>query len=35
MTYSSAISSDVGSNHAVGSIPRVVNSGGNVSTSTG
>ena len=36
MTYSSAISSDVvGFNCAVGSIPRVVNSGGNVSASTG
>ena len=36
MTYSSAISSDVlGFIFAVGSIPRVVNSGGNVSASTG
>ena len=36
MTYSSAISSDVVDfNRTVGGIPRVVNSGGNVSTSTG
>ena len=36
MTYSSALSRDVvGFNRAVGSIPRVVNSEGNVSASTG